>query len=777
MTDLTSAVPPRCASLLRRIGQFGGSLALVAAVPLAGLFSIASANAQLRYVERSFLGERHRCGITFDELRGRLVLFGGFTGRTGLSGGNALNDTYEAESFGWVRRTPLATPPTSDLASAIAFDLVNKRVIFHTYGQASRQPETWRYDGRNWGRILGLANNPPFRQNYATAFDYDRNVLVMFGGSDTAGMLLDTWEFDGTDWRQIATPGPSGRQDPAMTYDATLRRVVLFGGRNATQQPLGDTWTWNGATWAQLTPAASPPARHSTSLEYDRARAEIVLFGGATGLPGTRFADTWVFSNGTWTQRTPARSPAARNGHAATYRNDRNHVVIACGDGVLGQYSDTWEWDGTNWTETIAAEAPTSRSECASCFDTDRREIVLFGGKDAGNANQNDTWAWRIANWRELHPATSPPTRSDHAMAHDSTRGRSVMFGGFGALGVLGDTWLWDGTNWTQASPATSPGTRMGHTMVWDSTRQVIVMFGGTRGATVLDDLWEWDGTDWRAVTPALRPAARWNHGMAYLAGQNQMVMFGGRNSFGGKLNDTWVYDGAAATWTQRVVSPAPAARDNFTMVYDEVRQRVSVFSGFGTNYLSDTWDWNGTTWTSVFALPSPAPRQSATVAFDTASRRALLFGGISPLGPRQESWLWTQNAIATVANHGQPCAGATGNAILTGFGTPSIGALSFAIDLASPVPPTTVPVFFILAAAAGTTTVGPCTLAIDAATIFYTAYRLQYGVGFASMALPLPATVQLYGAQFYAVAAYVDPPTQLNGLAFSQQAKVTIGD
>lgn len=778
MTEFTSV------ALLRRASFLSGALALFAALPLAGLVPLASlltatsSSAQARFSDRSALAERQRAGVAFDSLRGRLVLFGGLAGRTGLSGATSLNDTYEQESAGWVRRTPPSAPPASDLASAIAYDVPNKRIIYFTFGQASRQPETWRYDGRNWARFLGVTNSPNFRQNYASAFDFNRGVLVLFGGSDTTGLFLDTWEFDGTEWRQIATPGPSGRNDPTMAYDATTGRVVLFGGRSATQQPLGDTWTWNGVVWTQVTPATSPTPRHSAAAQYDVARGEVVLFGGANGLPGTRFSDTWIWSGGNWTLRTPALSPSARNGHSMTYRSDRSRVVLACGDAALGLQSDTWEWDGSNWTETVPAESPSARTEHASCFNSASGKVVLFGGKDTSNFVLGDTWEWTIGSWREAHPANSPSPRSDTAMEGDPVRGRTVLFGGTGTTGVLGDTWLWDGTNWTQASPVTVPPTRMGHTMVWDSARQVIVMFGGARGTTILDDLWEWNGTDWRAVTPAVRPIARWNHGMAYNPVQNQLVMFGGRNSFGGKLNDTWIYDGALGTWTQRIVNPLPAARDNFGMYYDAIRDRVTIFSGFGaSSFVSDTFDWTGTAWNSVFVFPAPQARQSSTMTYDGGGRRALMFGGQTSTGPKQETWLFTTHAVAGVTAHGQACAGASGTALLTGFGNPALGATSFAIDLVSPTPPTTVPVFFILTALPGTATIGTCTLSLDAATIFYTAYRLQYGVGFASMALPIPADTTLLGKFFYAVAAYVDPPTTLNGLAFSQQAKITIGD
>lgn len=734
--------------------------------------------AQARFVERATPVARQRAGLAFDILRGRMVLLGGFTGRTGAAGGAALRDTWEQEASGWVRRAPLSLPPVLDQATALAYDFANKRIVYFGSQPGTGQMETWRYDGRNWSRFLGLTNSPQFRQNYATAFDSARGVMVLFGGSDTTGPFPDTWEFDGLDWRQVAATGPTGRDDAVMAYDGARNRVILFGGRGPGQLALNDTWEWNGTAWSPLTPLNTPPRRHSAAMAFDPARNQLVLFGGVDSVTATRFDDTWVWNGTDWAQRSPVVRPAARNGHAIAYRSDRNRVVIFAGDGTNGLLSDTWEWDGTTWVETIAAPAPDARVEHAACFDANRGEVLLFGGKDAANVPMADTWAWRMGSWRELSPGVSPPARSDHAMEFDAARGQAVLFGGWSPAGVLADTWIWNGAVWSQANPANVPPARMGHTMGFDPLRQVTVLFGGTGSSGALDDVWEWSGSNWAARTPAVRPSARSNHGMAYDPINRQLLLFGGRNATGGKLNDTWLWDGAAGVWTQRVVSPLPAARDSFAMYFDAARQRVALFAGFGTSsYVSDSWEWNGSGWASVFVFPSPQPRQGMPMTYDGASRNTLLFGGLTTTGPRQETWLFTTNPIALVVPHGRTCAGPSGSAILAGFGAPTIGSSSFAIELISPTPPTILPVFFLLAALPGSVTFGSCTLGLDPASVFYTTHRLQFGVGFASMALPIPPSLSLRGVTFYAAAAYVDPPTQVFGLAFSQQARIVIGD
>ena len=750
---------------------------------LFALLSVAAAvapplTAQPRFVERQAPAARQRAGLAFDAVRGRMLLFGGSTGRTGASGGAALQDTWEQETSDWVVRTPVAYPVVLDPASALAYDPANKWVVYFGYHRNTRLPETWRYDGRSWSRFLNLTNSPQLRHNYATAFDPVRGVMVLFGGSDAFGGFPDTWEFDGRDWRRITMTGPSLRDDAAMAFDGTRNRVLLFGGRGPSAQPLNDTWEWNGAAWLQLNPVNNPGPRHSAAMAYDVARNRVVLFGGASSLPGTRFDDTWEWNGTDWTQRAPSVRPAERNGHAMTYRSDRQRVVLVAGDGTDALLSDTWEWDGTTWVLAIATPAPAPRSEHAACFDTSRGEVMVFGGHDAAFSPMADTWAWRLGRWREHAPPVSPPARANHALEFDAARGQVVLVGGAAVSGPLADTWLWNGAIWTQANPSSVPSARMGHTMGFDPLRQVVVMFGGEGSTGVLDDTWEWNGSTWIARTPASRPPARTNHGMVYDPINRQMVLFGGRDAAGGKLNDTWLWDGAAGAWTQRVGAPSPAARESFGMQFDAVRQRVMVFSGLGAaSHLADAWDWNGSAWATVFVFPSPQSRQGMTMTYDAVSRNLVLFGGLTLAGPRSDTWLFTSNPAAQVLPHGTACTGASGSAVLVGFGAPTIGSASFAIDLATPVSTTIAPVSFLLAARPGSVTFGGCTLALDPASVFFTTQGVRHGPGFASMSVPIPPNVSLRGVEFYAVAAYADPPTQLNGLAFSRQARVVIGD
>ena len=77
------------------------------------------------------------------------------------------------------------------------------------------------------------------------AFNVERGVTELFGGQTGfafgAGVLGDTWQWDGNDWTQVPIAGPTPRTFTKMVYDSNRHRSVLFGGYNGSQF-VGDTW-------------------------------------------------------------------------------------------------------------------------------------------------------------------------------------------------------------------------------------------------------------------------------------------------------------------------------------------------------------------------------------------------------------------------------------------------------------------------------------------------------------------------------------------------------
>ena len=120
---------------------------------------------------------------------------------------------------------------------------------------------TWEWDGCTW-TARSPANNPGARVAHRMAFDSTRKKTVLFGGWDTCvnhpveNTYGDTWEYDGSNWTQVASGGagePIPRIGHAMAYDTGRGVTVLFGGlRNVgcdAQELYDDTWEWSGTQW------------------------------------------------------------------------------------------------------------------------------------------------------------------------------------------------------------------------------------------------------------------------------------------------------------------------------------------------------------------------------------------------------------------------------------------------------------------------------------------------------------------------------------------------
>jgi hypothetical protein len=102
--------------------------------------------------------------------------------------------------------------------------------------------------------------------------------------------------WNGTDWTQQApVHSPPGRELGLMDFDAASGQLVLFGGAGSGVL-LGDTWVWNGTDWTQQFPGPfhTPPAREFSSMAFDAATGQLVLFGGAGS--AVLLGDTWVWA-------------------------------------------------------------------------------------------------------------------------------------------------------------------------------------------------------------------------------------------------------------------------------------------------------------------------------------------------------------------------------------------------------------------------------------------------------------------------------------------------
>jgi N-acetylneuraminic acid mutarotase len=303
---------------------------------------------------------------------------------------------------------------------------------------------------------------------------------------------------------------------------------------------------------------------------------------------------------------------------------------------------------GETTSATITGQ-PSARVGHMMVEDPTGSGLIMFGGAGA-SASLNDTWAYDPAanTWTELHPTGSlPSARWGHAVVCDPATGQVILFGGWDwSTGtVFNDTWAYDpATNtWTDLQPAGSlPPARSGP-MVYDPVSGKVFMFGGCADAmdpsTYLNDTWVYDpaANTWTELHPTGDlPPARNGHMMVYEPDSMQVILFGGAGA-SASLNDTWAYDPAANTWTElQPGGSLPPARWAHAMVSDPPTGKVILFGGCAdvmdpSSFLNDTWAYDpaANTWTEL--QPSsdlPTARNGHSMVYDPTGGKMILFAG-----------------------------------------------------------------------------------------------------------------------------------------------------
>ena len=270
-----------------------------------------------------------------------------------------------------------------------------------------------------------------------SAISYEANgSSLLFGGIN--GNILDngTYLWDGIDW--ILTPtaiSPAGRYGHHLARDLNGNTLLLFGGLDGSGNLLDDTWVWNGF-WSDLTSADKPPARAFYGSAFDDVQKKWLLFGG-WGNSGY-LNDTWEFDGMHWNQLFPVNSPPERAYSSLTYDATRNKIVLIGGRGESGYLDDIWEWDGSNWSKVIPQQLTGTRAAHAAAYDSTRNVVVVAGGI----GSQTDTQEWNGSFWRQRISNQSLPDMYNLAMDYDPVHDRLVVIGGENSSGPVEGTYL-----------------------------------------------------------------------------------------------------------------------------------------------------------------------------------------------------------------------------------------------------------------------------------------------------------------------------------------------
>lgn len=417
----------------------------------------------------------------YDELRDRLV---------GVEyDASGSSRTWEWSTGSWTQRNP-ATAPPSRYGGAFAFLLARQHcVLFGGITLANTVlGDTWEWDGNGWQQTSGMA--PAARAWAACTEDPSNARLLLVGGMTVAGLtrsfLTDVWEYGPAGWTQLVAPGAPARAGAACAFDAGSQRLLLMGGAEEYGGSSSDLWQWDGSQWRQLAPTAVPPA---IGVVTDLVQNRLVAFD--------RRLQPWVRSGQGWAEMPMAGpAPPPRDLAAIAFDPVRGRTVVFGGYSWPQQQSwlfDTWEWDGSTWSQAQAATIPPLTNGKLAC-DLLGGGMLMFGDQTQ-TMTSPQTWRWDGSNWSQLFPPTSPGSAPNGlVMATDLVRGCVVLFDGT-------KTWEWDGQQWllrSVAAPFLLHPTAMAFDPVRQVIALLgIRPRSGWPQAAWWTEIWEWNGTAW----------------------------------------------------------------------------------------------------------------------------------------------------------------------------------------------------------------------------------------------------------------------------------------
>ena len=162
----------------------------------------------------------------------------------------------------------------------------------------------------------------------------------VFGGFDGNLFQLTTFQWTGSDWRQLHPSSfPSARSAAAAATNIVTKQTVLFDG-------IGDvnpynTWTWDGKNWSLASPSVEPQSLYSAGSTYDPHLGAILVFGG--GHAGVDQNQTWAWTGTQWLQLLPVQSPSTRESMGMTYDPSTGSTVVFGGYDNGSYLNDTWQ--------------------------------------------------------------------------------------------------------------------------------------------------------------------------------------------------------------------------------------------------------------------------------------------------------------------------------------------------------------------------------------------------------------------------------------------------
>ncbi|MFZ5392405.1 MAG: Kelch repeat-containing protein [Patescibacteria group bacterium] len=256
--------------------------------------------------------------------------------------------------------------------------------------------------------------------------------------------------------------------------------------------------------WTKKMPAISPAKRSNFDMVWDNVGNQVILYGGAAETTNVVYDDTWIYTpptfhhdQGSWTNKNPVSNPGKLYGSQMAWDGDSLILHGGYDYDLSAVINKTYSYDptGNTWIQT-SDDGPAVRY-AAMEYSPNDSSVYLFGGNDGTNFKDN-LWKYSGGVWAEVTDSGVPAARGNTDLVWDDVENQFVLFGGKDNINYYNDTYLLNiSTNiWTKKTPVNSPSQRSDTAMCWDNDDNEAMYYGGRNGVYVFNDVWWFDPDD-----------------------------------------------------------------------------------------------------------------------------------------------------------------------------------------------------------------------------------------------------------------------------------------
>ena len=191
--------------------------------------------------------------LGYDPSRRAVLLHGGLNPD---DAGRVLADTWRWTGLRW-EEVSAATPPINAENHNALMSTADGVILLMQVKDTTRCPpnERWQRAQANLFELRGeswtaLASDGPCISGLPPAALTQNGIMIVSGSAPGSPWPSEAWQWRDKTWQRVETM-PSTRRAARAAYDPMRRRIVFFGGDDAAGM-LGDTWEWDGERWRQI---------------------------------------------------------------------------------------------------------------------------------------------------------------------------------------------------------------------------------------------------------------------------------------------------------------------------------------------------------------------------------------------------------------------------------------------------------------------------------------------------------------------------------------------